>query len=63
MFKFALKIHFIAKTKYRYLKLKHIAGIIFSFIKLSLFQAAYADWIYQLILLFKNKAFMLDEIF
>ena len=48
MFKFALKIHFIAKTKYRYLKLKHIAGIIFSFIKLSLFQAAYADWIYQL---------------
>lgn len=48
LFKFAL-IHYIAKTKYRYLQLKHIAGIIFSFIKLSLlFQAAYSDWIYQL---------------
>ena len=50
VFKFAL-IHYIAKTKYHYLQLKqkHIAGIIFSFIKLSLlFQAAYSDWIYQL---------------
>ena len=46
--KFAL-IHYIAKTKYRYLQLKRNAGIIFSFIKLSLlFQAAYSDWIYQL---------------